>query len=331
MSRHSIERRALSLAGIAFVLLLLPGTPVKSAPQLPSANSGQLGKDGDSSPDTALSADLREAIQMLAEGQTQLLIHDFLPREMAFQMSMRAIEGRREFAESDSPNLLQRPEIAGQLTAHLAAALQGKRTYNRNSTLVQIHYVIKPTQIIPPSTPENLPDFSRPPTGSTRGLGSDAAQALTRAVSLLNEDRFEEFVRAMYPLGELGQLTQGDAMTRLVFRIKSVPAMKTAMIQDLTAAAAVAGKSEIEADRTMKIPLTHSAGGSDRFLRLELVQGDWRFSDSSAQIREKQQELVQQPIPGITVPGTEGSLVLQWDRDLQSWRLTTMPDIRFGH
>lgn len=319
-ARRSLASRSVLSPGIFAFVLLSVSLIAAAGMWAVNAGSGHAATD-EAAADAALLADLEEAVQMLQEGKLQMLAHDFFPPDAAIEL----LRSRVRAGSRDPFHML--PEgVQDTLAAHLSAAARGKRTFNRNFTLVQIDYVIEAREIAPPSEPKNVPNLMAPPVGPMPGLGSDLKAALTQAVQLLKADRIEEFVRATYPPGELGVLTQQDGLERLVFRISQVSAMKDAMIRDLEAAVAAAGAVSGPTEE-IAIPDTNSSPGAPRLLKFELVNGDWRFADTGAATRQLQQELVSQPIPGKIIPGTEGTLILHLDRDLQSWRLSTLPNL----
>ncbi len=274
------------------------------------------------SPEAALEADLREAISMLERKQFQLLMHDFLPAIFASRRAYesqesQAVRGRRN---SGPAPILYEAQVK-DMKAEILAALSGKRTFNRNQTLVQITYIKKPVELIPAKVPGYVPAATDKPAGQIHGLGSDLRQMLTQAAALLDSGKQEEFVRSVYPLPELAVLAQADNMQRLLSRLKSQPQMAEAMIRELRAAAASAGQTSGPAAK-ITLPATGKQE-SGRILKFDMVEGNWRFFDGGKQHRDVYHRLASAPIGSHTIPGSRGSMILY--RFNGSWRLHAMP------
>ncbi|HIK93633.1 MAG TPA: hypothetical protein EYG03_16920 [Planctomycetes bacterium] len=273
-------------------------------------------------PKAALEADLHEAISMLDRKQYQLLMYDFLPGSFA---SRRAFESRQSRTglgrrNPEPPPILSVAEVK-DLKAAIRAALSGKRTYDRNQTLVEITYIKKPVELIPATKPGYIPAATDRPSGPIHGLGSDLKRMLTQAAALLDSGKQEEFVRSVYPLPELANLAQADNMQRLLSRLKSQPKMAEAMIRDLTAAAAADNRNS-GATTDITLPAIDKQK-SGRILKFELVEGNWRFFDGGKQHRNLYRQLTSASIGSHTVPGSKGSMVLY--RFNGNWRLHAMP------
>ncbi len=269
--------------------------------------------------DEALTADLQEAIDLLKAKKHTLLVYDFLPG-----LAMIAQDDPRRGGPGNASSLLTiPPEVADMLLGQLTAALAGDRTFNRNHTLVQIDCVLKPSEIVPPKPPANLPALESAPKVDSEGLGGDLKKALASATRLLQADETEQFIRAMYPLPKLGRLTNSDELRKLLGRLKANPAMKEAMLRDLQFAA----RSEIDVKESVAEvtlpPLVQ--GDPERTVKFEKVQGNWRFFDSDAPTRSLHAELMKSPVAGFTIPGVETVLVLKWFEDEECWRLLRMP------
>jgi hypothetical protein len=258
-----------------------------------------------------LKADLREAIIMLEKQQYQLLLHDFMPLSEQLRNTNRG--GPRSGSMSK--------EFVDDLKAHLQAALTGEMGFNRNCTLVEVHYVRQPIVVVPPGPPTYLPSFDDKPLGKVPGLGSDLSAMLIAAATLMRSDKSEEFIRNVYPYAEIARLSEADYLNRLVLRVNANPEMKTAMIRDLTAAAGV--DPEVAGDTASVTLPALSPEDPPRVLKFQLVDGNWRFFDGRQETRQQYRTLVAADVPAVTLPGSRGTLLLS--RSGENWRLAGPP------
>ena len=110
-------------------------------------------------------------------------------------------------------------------------------------------------------------------------------------------------------------------MQRLLSRLKSQPKMAEAMIRDLKGAAAATNRtSGAAADITLP---ALGKQESERILKFELVEGNWRFFDGEKQHRNLYRQLTSAPVGSHTIPGSKGSMILR--RFNGNWRLHAMP------
>jgi hypothetical protein len=271
-------------------------------------------------PEAALAADLQEAVSMLDRNQHRLLMHDFLPSIYASRQAMEPQSSRTRRGTATPTQILSDVE-ARELRAMIVGAQSGTATYNRNRTLVEITFVKKPVELIPAMKPAYVPASADKPPGQIDGLGRDLKQMLTAAAALLESGQQEEFIRSVYPLPELADLAQSDNMQRLLSRLKSHPGMTEAMVFELKAAAAKVGPVS---GATAEITLSEQdKTGSDRVLKFELVENNWRFFDGGKQHRTLYRQLTSTRIGSYTIPGSQGSMILARFQD--SWRLQALP------
>lgn len=257
----------------------------------------------------SLQADLKEAASMLKNGQYRMLSADFLtPGYQAQNMRRRS---------SRNPPLSNE-----ELQAHLEAALIGTRVFNRNFTLVEIRYVRQAEVVVPSGPPQYVPALADKPRGRVSGLGSDLPTMLTKAAGLLEADNVKEFIQNVYPLAELAQLSEEDALERMMFRVTSNPDMKSAMIKDLKDCAAA--EQEISGTEASVVLPPLVPGDRDRVVKFQLVDGNWRFFDGRQQTRARYRKLVAADVPSVTQPARSGVIMLT--RQGQDWRLTAPPE-----
>ncbi len=274
-------------------------------------------------PDEALTADLQEAIQMIGRKQYRMLILDFMPQTE--QVQMEAIGNRRTgsrfAANSVRSNALLNEQRIAELLAHCSSALEGKRLYNRHRTLVEITYVRKPVELVPASKPKNIPTLAERPAGNVTGLGANLNKTIQAAIALLELGRTEQFVRSLYPLPDLARLEEGDQMKRHLFRLTSNKSISDTMLRDLRACLSGAIQQNQNIATVSLPPLV--VGDDPRIVKFELIDGNWRFFDSSRTTREQHKSLLQADIGSFSIPGTRGSMLLSRVGD--SWRLIAMP------
>lgn len=256
----------------------------------------------------SLLADLKEAASMLEKGQHRLLSADFLTPAYQAQ-NMRRRSSRNQALTNE------------ELQAHLEAALIGTRIFNRNFTLVEIRYVRQAEVVVPAGPPYYVPEMADKPRGTISGLGSDLPTMLTKAAGLLEADKVEEFIRNVYPLAELAQLSEADSMERMILRVSSIPDMKSAMIQDLKDCAAADHQITGAEASVLLPPLV--PGDRDRVLKFQRVDGNWRFFDGGQKTRAAYRKLVVADVPSVTQLASAGVIVLS--RQGENWRLTAPP------
>lgn len=328
------SRYAHAIATLVVILLTCRSLPAqttkKSAPPSKAATAPAATVPVATAPsekltrEQVLEADLQEAIDMLAKKKYLILLYDFLPPGPAMQV-MQVQDLARTRGPDQRPQWSLPPESAALLLGQLKAANEGQKTFNRTKTLVQIDYIIKPAEQVPPKPPQDLPTMATKPQGDVSGLGSELADVLVAAVKLLEEDQIEKFVRAMYPIPELARLTNYDETQKLLLRFSSNPDMKAAIIRDLSAMQAMTPERNGNVATFTMPPLIN--GDSERIVKLELVGKDWRFFDSAAEKRPLYQQLIQTPVSGYTIPGSAGVLMLKWYAEEESWKLVTVPAI----
>lgn len=272
-----------------------------------SGNSMQMNQ---AQAEAALKADLQEAVSMLDKKQFRLLIADFLPPQQI-----------RSISRNSSRTQTLSDRESADLKAHLQAAMGGQFGFNRNYTLVEIHYVKQPVTLIPPGPPQYIPSTDDRPAGRVSGLGSNLATALKSAVTLLEGDKLQEFIRSAYPLAEVAKLSEADFMDRMVARISENPDMKQAMIRDLNSAAGAQPQISGNEAQVKLPPLV--PGDPDRILKFQLVDDNWRFYDGRSETRTKYRELVSADVPAVTIPGSRGTVMLV--RSGENWRLSGAP------
>lgn len=260
-------------------------------------------------------ADLREAVSMIKKRQFQMLLHDFMSAEIQANVTRSSSRNRSTKFQ------LMKDEEATELAVNLEAAISGEMAFNRNNTLVEIHFVRTPKMTVPPSPPSYLPAMDDRPLRPASGLGSNLQTMLGAAANLLKENKTEEFILHVYPLAEVARLAEADFRSLLVKRVESRPEMRDAMIRDLEQASK-ATPSIGGANATVKLPPL-VAGDRERELRFQLVEGNWRFFDGNADTRAEFRRLVQGKIPAVTIPGAKGVLLLV--RYGENWRMTAPP------
>ena len=218
------------------------------------------------------------------------------------------------------------PEFSATLLAQLTAAKTGEKTFNRSRTLVQIEYIIKPAEHIPPkSAQKDCPPQAAKPPSEVSGLGGNLTEVLASAIKLLEEDKIERFVRAMYPIPELAGQTNLIETQRFLFRFSSNPEMKVAMIRDLTLLQQMKPQQTGNVSVFTLPPLVK--GDEERTVKFELVGTNWRFIDSAAETRQTHLELMKTPVSGYTIPRIAGVLIVQRHPDDECWKLVTWPAI----
>ncbi|MCA9036007.1 MAG: hypothetical protein KDA91_12805 [Planctomycetaceae bacterium] len=309
-----------ALPHVAAQVFAPPGQTSVRAPgrQAPLDTPGQLSQ---AEAERLVDADLAEAVEMIDNKKSLLLMMDFLnPALNGLHLPGRVQRGGMSEGLSQPV-----PEaMLADLRTMLNSARAGSKTFNRTRNLVQIDFVIKPEEVVTPGLPATIvaPDQLQI-RGSQQGLGTDFRAAIRIAIGMLENNQIETFVRATYPLPELARLTNGDELERLIIRLKTVPAMKSAMIETLTAVRD--GEATQIGERiVVSIPPqgTVSAG---RTIEFSLIDGHWRFADPLGQSRNEFNRLVKAPAASRTVPGSAGQVVLKFYPEEHSWRLATVP------
>lgn len=116
------------------------------------------------------------------------------------------------------------------------------------------------------------------------GLGGDLTAALSKSAKMLEENKVEEFVLHIYPVGEITRMQKEKTLELLVKRIQLVPEMKVAMIRDLKLAATKA----VPAGDSCSVELLRLADEEPpRQVQFEKVDGNWRFVDANKAARQE--------------------------------------------
>lgn len=272
--------------------------------------------DRGDTPEILLRDDLREALSLLKQKRFRMLAHDFLPSYVAMQKEYKL---NRSGGDADGHSMSD--ASAAELASHLNAALDGKKFYNRNKTLVEISYVRQPVEIAPEIAPGTVHVFGNRPSGQIKGLGADLQKALASAVEMLESGKITEFIEHAFPLPDLARISEGVSLRRYAERMAAAPRMVEAMIRDLKHAAA----ADIEISDgigTVQVP-SLADDNSSRTLKFELVEGNWRFHDGNRDERETQRRLATAKIGSVTAEKRQSTMMLIRYQD--NWRLISMP------
>ncbi len=171
------------------------------------------------------------------------------------------------------------------------------------------------------------------PQKVTNGYGKDFKIALQKGIDDLENRKFQNFIRSIYPEAESQRLIAQKQEKYLISKLTRFPILARELIrefrllQELKAAPLESeGRTvvsfDLPADPTWKKKLG-SIGRNipdqpARKIRFELVNGNWRFFDSNKKIRE---EMKRQKL-GLPAGG---GISLEWKRTKQGWRISSIP------
>ncbi len=168
---------------------------------------------------------------------------------------------------------------------------------------------------------------------TTDGYGDNLKAALHKGIADLEKEKFQDFIRSIYPEAEVQRLIHQKQETPLISRLKTYPIIYMELIREFRVLlelkpvpVEMEGRTvvsfELPADPKWKKRLGRIGKGipdqTAREVRFELVDGNWRFFDADKKLR---QEMKRQQM-GLPAGG---GISLEWKRTKQGWRISSVP------
>ncbi len=180
----------------------------------------------------------------------------------------------------------------------------------------------------------------RPPKVITRtkevtidGYGDNLKAALHKGIDDLAKDKFQNFIRSIYPTEEVQRLIHQQQETPLISRLKTYPILYVELIREFQVLLELKPEPVEMEGRTVvsfKLPADpkwkkrlgpigkRMPDQTAREVRFELVDGNWRFFDGDKNLR-KEMKRQQMGLPA------GGGITLEWKRTDSGWRISSVP------
>ncbi|MEZ5943103.1 MAG: hypothetical protein R3C18_17050 [Planctomycetaceae bacterium] len=184
-------------------------------------------------------------------------------------------------------------------------------------------WVLEEPQTLKGGSPamRNLSEIVESPTP---GLGSDLKQMLQSGVKLLQADNLEQFVRSVYPVEMVRELSREGVMEEHLLRMQASPEMTQAMIRDLQDASAANPTYESNGNVALFTLPPVAPKGAVRTFKLELVEDNWRFFDEMREAHKISEQLNEAPTPDYTIPGRR--MIFWFEKVDGKWRVWQTPE-----
>lgn len=165
------------------------------------------------------------------------------------------------------------------------------------------------------------------------GYGDNLKAALRKGIEDLEKEKFQNFIRSIYPTAEVQRLIHQQQETPLISRLKTYPILYMELIREFrvllelkSVPVEMEGRTVVSfnlpADPKWKKRLGPLGKGipdqTAREVRFELIDGNWRFFDGDKKLRQ-QMKRQQMGLPA------GGGISLEWKRTKQGWRISSVP------
>ncbi len=165
------------------------------------------------------------------------------------------------------------------------------------------------------------------------GYGDNLKAVLHKGIRDLEKEKFQNFIRSIYPAAAVQRLIHQQQETPLISRLKTYPILYMELIREFQVLlelkpepVEMEGRTVVSfnlpADPKWKKRLGPIGKGipdqTARDVRFELVEGNWRFFDADKKLR---QEMKRQQM-GLPAGG---GISLEWKRTKQGWRISSVP------
>ena len=158
-------------------------------------------------------------------------------------------------------------------------------------------------------TPAKPPEFKEPPVTNAKlvGFGNDLTTVLRKAEETLDKKDVDEFVKNLFPAGELRHPDADSRRAALTQRLKDNPKLLEQMQTDFKAMRKLTPTfSDAKTMAEFRIPgtkieitKTQSVLTPERIFKLQLVEGSWRLPDNTTPARRAVAQNLSKPLPAL--------------------------------
>ncbi|MBL4885258.1 MAG: hypothetical protein JKY95_12075 [Planctomycetaceae bacterium] len=177
---------------------------------------------------------------------------------------------------------------------------------------------------------------NQPQEIEVNGYGKDLNIVLQKGIDDLDNTRFQDFIRNIYPEAEVARLIDQKQEEHIVSRFKTYPILKQELVRELKLLqqlkpepVELAGRTVVSFELpknnrwktklvTVNASLRNIPEEPARSVRFELVNGNWRFFDGGKKLTEE----MKRQQSGLPVGG---GIALEWKRTKSGWRISAIP------
>ena len=286
---------------------------------LPDQANAQKPAEGAKTPEAQVRAALADAIKRLDDGDTRGFLEYYFPTEQLRQLRLA------NAVEQTADRLKQQPEILDGIRARLRKAAKATPKFDRSQSVAD--FILTPE---PGDTPKP-PEFKEPPVKDMKlvGFGNDLATVLSNAEKILEKKDLDEFVKNMFPAGELRHPDADSRRAALTQRLKENPKLLEQMAADIKAMQKLTPKLSEAKDvaeyripgTTIEITKTQSVTTPERVFKLQLVEGSWRLPDNTTPARRVVALNLTKPLPAAGQFAAAAQEKITFERFGDQWRL----------
>ena len=285
---------------------------------LPTSANAQQPVGGKKSPEAQVKAALADAIKRLDNSDTRGFLEYYFPTEQLRQLR------KANAVEQTADQLSQQPELLDAIRNRLKKAAKETPQFDRSQSVAE--FLLKPDAGDIPKPPE----FKEPPVTNVKlvGFGNDLATVLRKAEERLDKDDVDEFVTNLFPAGELRHPDADSRRATLTQRLKDNPKLLEQMLTDIQALRKLTPQfSEAKNVAEFRIPGTElqisktlTVTTPERVIKLQLVEGSWRFHDNTTAARRTIAQNLAKSLPALgEFEGVQEKIT--FERFGDQWRL----------
>ncbi len=302
-------------------------TPTDGSETQPVADTGTTSKPMTAEQQVMAAVD--DAVKRLEAGDVHGFLDHYLPienlREIRNRSSLETVVAMLNRGGRES-------ETLDRQLALLKRAQGQKPEFNPGYYLATIE--LKPED---PGEEEAGPKYVEPEVtdAALNGFGDDLNVVFQKAIASLKDNDVKTFVANLFPAGELRHPDAEKKLVMLESRVKASPKMVEQMIADLEALSELTPKLEKDGaeavyvlkgrERTLDPGQRNQFPYPDRTIRLQKVEGSWRFYDNTTAIRKTIATQLTQPPVGNAL-GAESDHEIKLERFGDRWRLARMAE-----
>lgn len=286
---------------------------------LPHRANAQKPAEGAKTPEAQVRAALADAIKRLDDGDTRGFLEYYFPTEQLRQLRLA------NAVEQTADRLKQQPEILDGIRARLRKAAKATPKFDRSQSVAE--FILTPEEGDTPKPPE----FKEPAVKDVKlvGFGNDLAAVLRKAEETLEKKDVDEFVKNMFPVGELRHPDADSRRAALTQRLKDNPKLLEQMLTDFKAIQKLTPTLTATKDTaefrlpgtTIEITKTQSVTTPERIFKLQLVEGSWRLPDNTTPARRAVALNLTKPLPAAGQFAAAGQEKITFERFGDQWRL----------